>query len=112
MGVEVDIEFVNQLARSQRIEEVSNIQTWVQQLGLMAQLKPEVLDLLNADEAGYHTGKIIGVPESVMQDEKTVAKIRQQRAQMQQAQMALAAGTQVADIGAKMAGTTNPAGAQ
>lgn len=86
LGVEVDIVFVNQLARSQQIQDVSNIQQWVQNLGMLAQINPEVVDNIDVDGIARHTAKILGVPEEAVKGADRVAEVRQQRAQ-QQAQM-------------------------
>lgn len=101
-GVDVEISFVNQLARSQQIEDVTNIQSWVQNLALLAQVKPEVVDYINADGIAKHTAKIQAVPEIAVTDDDQVEQIRQQRAQAQQQQQALEAGVQVADINSKI----------
>ncbi len=103
MGVDIEIEFVNQFARAQRLEDVTNIQTWLGQIGQMAQLKPEVLDVVNTDAVAYESGRIMGVPEEVMLDEKAVAAIRAQRAKVQSTQAALQGGVQLGDMASKFA---------
>ena len=106
-GVNVDIIFVNQLARAQQIQDVNTIQQWVQGLAVIAQMKPEIIDNINEDEIAKHSAKILGVPEDVVKNDKEVEGLRQQRAQQaQQAQM-LEAGVQVADIGSKLSGGTD-----
>ena len=104
VGLDVDITFINQLARSQKIEDVTNIQAWAQDVSNLAQLNPKALDYIDVDEAVKHIAKIRGVPEIVVANDGEVKAIREQRAQQQQAQQMLDAGTQIADIASK-AGT-------
>lgn len=102
VGVDVEIVFVNQLARSQQIQDVTNIQQWVQQIGLIAQIDPSVVDNINADGIAKHTAKILGVPEVAVQNDDAVASIREQRAQQAQQSQALEAGVKMADIQSKV----------
>lgn len=101
-GVDIDIVFVNQLARSQQIEEVTAIQSWVQDMLVIAQAKPEILDNLNVDAAAKHIGKVRGVPEHVISNDGEVKQVRQQRAEQQQQQQLMDMGTQMADINSKL----------
>lgn len=101
-GVDVDISFVNQLARAQQIQDVSTIQQWVQGLAMIAQMDPTVIDNINADGIARHMAKIMGVPEEAVQNSDVVGQIRQQRAEAQQQAMQLQAGVQLADINSKM----------
>lgn len=100
-GIDVEIIFVNQLARAQKVEDLGNITQWAQELAALAQVKPEVLDYINADGIAKHTAKIRGVPEIVVTNEEEVQEIRAQRAQQQQQAQALQAGVQIADIQSK-----------
>jgi hypothetical protein len=104
--LEVEVKFINQLARAQQFEDVTNIQTWAQQLGLLAQLNPAAADLIDIDKAGQHIAKIMGIPEAVIADDKAIMAIRQQRAEQAQAQMAMEAASVAADAASKM----NPGG--
>lgn len=110
-GVDVEIVFVNQLARSQQIQDVSSIQDWAQALALLAQFKPEIVDNMDADGIARHTAKVLGVPEEAVADEDDVEATRQQRAQAQQQQMALDQAVQAADVAAKSGGANGTGGA-
>lgn len=103
-GISVDIAFVNPLARSQQIEDVGNIQNWVQNISFLAQMKPEVLDYVDADGIAKHTAKILNVPEQAVTNDDVVEASREQRQQQAQQQQALQAGTAMADIAAKTGG--------
>lgn len=100
-GINVDIVFINQLARAQQIQDVSTIQQWVQGLLQIAQLNPAVVDMINTDGIAKHTAKILGVPEVAVQNDKTVQAVREQRAQQQQQQQQMAMAVQGADVAAK-----------
>ncbi len=101
VGVDIEIEFVNQFAQAQRLEDLTNIQTWIGQVGQMAQLNPAVLDLVDFDEVVYTAGRIIGVPEQTMKDTASVQQERQQRAKSQATQQALQGGVQLGDMASK-----------
>lgn len=100
-NVDVDISFVNQMARSQQIEDVTNIQGWAQELAMLAQLKPEVLDIINADGAAKHSAKVRNIPEVAIENDNQVKQIRQQRSQQVQQQSAIDQAVSVADIQSK-----------
>lgn len=101
-GVDVDIVFVNQLARAQQIQDVSTMQQWVQGLAMIAQLDPSVVDNINADGIARHMAKVMGVPEEAVQNSDVVRQVRDQRAQAQEQAMQMQAGVQMADINAKL----------
>lgn len=104
-GVDIDIAFVNQLARAQQIQDVTTIQQWVQGLAMIAQMDPSVIDNINADGIARHMAKIMGVPEEAVQNSDVVQQVRQQRAEAQQQAMQLQAGVQMADINSKLSST-------
>lgn len=100
-GIDVDIVFVNQLARSQQIEDVGNIQGWVQDIALLAQLRPEVIDNVDVDGIAKHTAKVRGVPEIAVTNDDEMEQIRQQRAEQQQMAQQVEMATRAADIQSK-----------
>ena len=97
-GVKVEIVFLNQLARSQKIEEVSAIQEWIQGLMVMAQVDSSVLDNVNFDGTAMYTSNVLGVPEEAKASEDQIRAKREKRQQQEQLQQALDAGQQVSDI--------------
>jgi hypothetical protein len=101
MGLDVDIVFVNQLARAQQIQELQATQQWLQQVGQLAQIDPQVVDLVDVDAGARGAARTLGVPEAFIKEQREVDQLREQRAQqIQQAQMLEAANT-MADTGAK-----------
>jgi len=105
-GIDFQISFVNSLARSQQLAELRNVQTWLQETMALAQMKPEVLDGLNADAVVAYSAKIRDIQADFLLDAKTVQAIRDQRQKQQQAQQMLGAG-QVASEIAKNVGGAN-----
>ncbi len=101
---DIDIKYVNPLARSQQIEEVQSIHAWIQDLALMAQVgQAEGLDNIDADGVSKTSAKIRGVPPIAIKSSEDVQAMRQQRAQMQQEQMQLENNVKSADAAAKSA---------
>ena len=103
-GINIEIVFVNQLTRAQQVDEINNVRSWLESTAAMAQINPQVLDLVNVDGIAKLEAKLRGVPEVAITNDKEVQQIRQQRQQQQQQQMALEAGNQVADIASKTGG--------
>ena len=101
-GIDIEIVFVNQLARAQQIQDVTTIQQWLQFVGGLAQMKPEAIDLISVDGAIKHVAKIMGVPEVAVENDDVVQQIRQQRAEQQQQAQALESATKVADSASKL----------
>lgn len=111
-GGSIEVEYVNALARSQKIEEVTSMQALLQDVGLLAQLDPSVIDTLDFDAIVALDAKRRGVPEAILRDPREVQQIREQRAEQQQQMAALEAGVQAADIASKMSNSGGGQGVQ
>lgn len=98
-GAEINVEFVSMLAQAQRAVATNGVDRFMGSLGMIAQLKPEVLDNIDADKWAESYSDMLGVdPELIVPSDK-VALIRDQRAklaQQQAKQEAMAQGSQVA----------------
>lgn len=105
LDLDIDIKFQNQLARAQEVENVNNAQSWIQTVALAAQLTPEIIDMVDGDEYAKLTGKSLGVPESLIRNDKEVAQIRQQRAQQEQVAQAADVLATTADAANKLQGS-------
>lgn len=82
---QLNVEFISMLAQAQRAVGVNSTDRYLMTLGTMAQMKPDVMDKLDADSAADIIADQLGVdPRMIVANEK-VALIRQQRAQAQQA---------------------------
>lgn len=87
-GQQIEVEFVSMLAQAQRAIGTNAVDRWVGNLGVVAQMKPDVLDRFDADVWAEEYADMLGVdPRMIVADDK-VAIIRQSRAeaQAQQAQ--------------------------
>lgn len=101
-GRELNVEFVSMLAQAQRAIATNSVDRFVAHLGSVAQLKPEVLDKLDADRWADAYADMLGLdPEMIVSGEK-VAALRQHRAEAQQAQAQQAAMAQGADMAQKL----------
>lgn len=101
-GTGIQIEYVNPLARSQRISEVSSIQSWVQDLAFIAQVNPAAIDYIDGDGIAKLTAKIRGVPEAAVMNDEEVAQMREQRAAQLQQEQQLEQGVKLADMESKL----------
>ncbi len=91
-GMALNVEFVSMLAQAQRAVGINSMDRFVGAMGVVAQMKPAVLDKLDEDAWADAYADRLGVdPESIVAGER-LALIRQQRAQQQaQAQAAMQA---------------------
>lgn len=101
-GMDYKIEYISPLAMLQKATSVQAIQSFIANIVPLVQINPDVLDVINFDEGVRKIAEDGGVPYSVLRSGKEIEAIRQQKAQMQQAQMALNAGQQMADIANKL----------
>lgn len=87
-GQDIDIEFVSLLAQAQRAIGSNSIDRFVGSVLQVAQVRPDVLDVVNLDKAVSHYGRILGVPTELINDEESVEALRRARAQAQAAREA------------------------
>lgn len=86
-GAELKFDFVSIMSQAQKLAGTNNIERL---LGLVASLAPvvaEAMDKINVDQAIDEIGDALAVPPSVIRSDDEVAKIREGRAQQQQAMM-------------------------
>jgi hypothetical protein len=100
---EIEVSYVGQLAKNQKIQDVTSIQRWLGVAANMASFSPDVLDLINMDEALQIIGERMAVPNEIMRSEEEIAQLRQQRQQQMQMQEQLAQASQVAEGAGKAA---------
>lgn len=101
--IDLEVTFVNSLARSQQLGELRNVESFVQEMMMMAQANPQVLDKINFDAIVDYAAKIRSIPETIIKSDQEVEAKRQQamQAQQQAAQLAAAqqVGSTVKDVG-------------
>jgi hypothetical protein len=103
-GKEYKIKYISPMARAQKLEDVTAIERVMQDIGAIAQLKPEVLDLIDAEQMVRLLVEGMGAPTEIIKkqqqvDEERQAKAEQQAEQQQQMmmqEMALKAAPQLA----------------
>ncbi len=101
-GVELSVEFISMLAQAQRAIGTNSVDRYVNNMGLIAQMKPEVLDKFDSDAWADSYADMLGVDPKLVVAGERVAKIRQQRAQAQQQMAQQEAQNQAAENMAKI----------
>lgn len=85
-GMDLKIDYISILAQAQKMVGVSSIEQTATFLGGLAQLKPDVLDKFDADEAVDIYSEAVGAPPKIIRTDEQVAAIRNERVKQQQAQ--------------------------
>ena len=83
-GQELKIEYISMLAQAQQMVGLGGIDRLTEFVGGVAQIQPEVLDKLDADETIDQYARMLGVPAAIIRSDENVAEMRQQRAEQQQ----------------------------
>lgn len=83
----LDVYYSGPLARSQQMEQVVAIQQWSMNVGQLAQINPEVLDVPDWDGIVRSLGDMLGVPAKLQNTENEVLQARTQRKQQEQQMM-------------------------
>ena len=94
---EIEVSYVGQLAKNQKIQDVTSIQRWLGVAANMASFSPEVLDNINVDEALQIIGERMAVPNEIMRSQEEVEQLRAQRQQQMETQQQLDQASQVAE---------------
>jgi len=85
---EIVIEYISLLAQAQKLVGTTAVEQTVRFVGEVAQLKPEVLDKLNADKVVEHYADLTGFPAQGLNSDDEAEQIRAQRAKAEAAQQA------------------------
>lgn len=101
-GVDLNVEFVSMLAQAQRAIATNSVDRFVGNLGVVAKIKPEVLDKFDEDRWADAYADMLGVDPELIVPGNEVALIRKQRAEQQQAAQQVALMNQGADTAAKL----------
>ena len=80
------VKFIGPLARSQKMEDVGAIERLNADLAAVVQMKPEVLDMIDFDQATRTLAEALGVPLVLLRNADQVQAVRDARAQQQAAQ--------------------------
>jgi len=85
-GMDLNVEFVSMLAQAQRAIGTNSVDRFVGNLGVVAGIKPEVLDKFDSDQWVDSYSEMLGVDPKMIIASDQVAVIREARAKAQAAQ--------------------------
>jgi hypothetical protein len=97
-GMDLKVEYISILAQAQRMVGTTSIEKIAGFAGNLAAVQPDVLDVIDFDEALIEYGTMLGVPPKVVRSHEAIKVRRAQKAQAAQAQ------AQAADMGAMVQG--------
>ena len=107
-GMDLNVEFVSMLAQAQRAIGTNSVDRYTNNLGMVANFKPDVLDKFDSDKWADAYAEMLGIDPELIVPDKQVAKIRQQRAEAQaqaaQQQQVQQAADNMAKLGKNDAG--------
>lgn len=95
-GMDLSVEFVSMLAQAQRAIGTSGVDRFVANLGVVAAVKPDVLDKFDGDAWADTYSDMLGVDPNLIVGGEQVAMLREKRNQMMAMKEQLAAGQQQA----------------
>jgi hypothetical protein len=95
-GKELDIVYISQLAKAQRLSEINEIENLLMDVQAVAGVLPNVVDNIDGDKVIRLIHKIRRVDPDILRSDKEIEIIRAARAQAEEAQAQLAAAGQVA----------------
>lgn len=107
---QVRVEFVSVLAQAQRAVGTAGLDRYVSNLGVVAQIKPDVLDKFDADKWADAYADALGVDPELIVASEDVAVIRQQRAQQMQQERMAAMANSAATTANKLGGVPTSGG--
>jgi hypothetical protein len=97
-GQELDIVYIGPLAKAQKESEMYSIESFLNNVAAIAQVKPGALDKIDEDKTIDIIAQIKSINPKMIRSDKDVADIREGRAQQEQAQAQLSAAQQGAYI--------------
>jgi hypothetical protein len=83
---DIDVEFVGSLAKAQKLQDVTAITQWFGMLGQAAQFSPDIIDLVNFEEALRILGDRLSVPGEALRSEEELMNMRTMKAEQAQEQ--------------------------
>lgn len=98
-GQELKVVYLTPMVQAQKANDAANIIQYIQDLALIAQVNPDVLDIVNFDVAADELADIRGVPEKLMKTQKEIDEIREARAKAAQTQQMLSMAQQAGEAG-------------
>ena len=83
-GTDIEVEYTSALSQAQNLSRITDMQRFVSQLGQVAQVKPEVLDLLDEDRLTRRFAEYLNVPPDILREREDVDALRRERAERRQ----------------------------
>ena len=105
MPVDYKVEYTGTLAQAQKMDSKGSIDEMLSFVGNVAAMKPEVIDVIDFDEAVRRRAEITGLPTEILIGEDQLKGIREARAKQQQ-QMQMMQSAQAAIQGAQQLSQT------
>lgn len=105
-GMDLKVDYISLLAQAQKMTATHGLRAFTGYVGELAKWRPDVLDVVDFDEAAREFGDAMGVPPKLLRDPKVIGEERQARAQRQQ-QMEQAAMVQQGVQAARELSETN-----
>ncbi len=96
-GVDLKVEYISILAQAQKMVATGGIDRLAGFVTSIGQVQPDVLDKMDFDQAVDEYGSALGVPTRIIRSDDDVARMRENRAKIQQAQMMAQAAKPMAD---------------
>jgi len=84
-GAMLDIQYMGAMFKTQEASGVQNIERWVGFAGQLAQVKPDVLDVVDWNEMMRTVARMLGVPATLQVPQDEVDEVQAQRQQEEQA---------------------------
>lgn len=92
------VEYINPIAQSQRLNESTTIDKWLQDVANIAQFKPEVLDLIKTDEIVRSKRILLNIDPELVNSKIQVKMMREKRQAAVEQQQQLDQEQQAVDI--------------
>jgi len=83
-GIPLDLTFVSLLALAQKAASTGGIERLASFVGGLQAVDPNAIDKFNVDQAIDEMNMLLGNPQKILRDDEDVAKIREQRAKIQE----------------------------
>lgn len=97
VGTNLNIEYVSPIVKAQRMTQVTAVQQMLQYTMPLAEAKPEMLDRINADGLFKFVADVYDISHYILNGDREVTQIRQQRAEQEAQQAEMAAQNAMAD---------------
>lgn len=101
-GQDLTVEYISTMAQAMKLTGISGVERLAAFTTQIAQIKPTVLDLFDADEAVTTMADMLGTPPKLLNNEKEVNSIRAQRNRQESMASSAAMANSMADTTQKL----------